>query len=102
MCEIHENPETSKLLEALINEVINLRKDIDDLSTGLRKSKIEVKPTSVYNNKEIREILGVDERLIKKYRDNGYLAFHRQDDKYWYLGKDIEEFLKRTRYEAFA
>lgn len=102
MCEIHENTETSKLLEALIKEVICLRKDIDDLSTGIRKNKIEVNPNAVYNNKEIREILGVDERLIKKYRDNGYLSFHRQDDKYWYLGKDINDFLKHHRYEAFA
>ena len=64
--------------------------------------KILLIPTAVYTNKEIRTILGVDERLIRKYRDNGHLAYSRVHDKYWYRGADIINFLDRTYYEAFA
>lgn len=47
-------------------------------------------------------LLGVDERLVKKYRDNGLLSYIRESDKYWYLGSDVIIFLNRSRYEAFA
>lgn len=64
--------------------------------------KILLIPTAVYTNKEVRVLLGVDERLIRKYRDNGQLAYSRVHDKYWYRGTDIISFLDRTYYEAFA
>lgn len=64
--------------------------------------KIPVIKDAIYNNKELCSILSVDGRLIKKYRDNGLLSFHRVGDKYWYRGSDIIEFLHRNRYEMFA
>lgn len=64
--------------------------------------KIPVVKDAIYNNKELCAILNVDDRLIKKYRDNGLLSFHRVGDKYWYRGSDIMEFLDSNRYEMFA
>lgn len=55
----------------------------------------------LYNNKELRLLLGVDERLIKKYRDDGLLTYHRQGDKYWYKGCDVIEFLNKSKYDSF-
>lgn len=89
-------------METLLQEVKSLRSELADLRSGLEASKIRLNRDSIYNNKEIRLILGVDDRLIKKYRDNGLLSYHRQDDKYWYTGTDIIEFLKGSRYHAFA
>lgn len=89
-------------IQSLITEIISLRAELNDLRQGIESAKIQLNPTSIYNNKEVRLILGVDERLIRKYRDYGYLTYHRQDDKYWYTGEDIIDFMKRTRYEAFA
>ncbi|WP_300646079.1 hypothetical protein [uncultured Duncaniella sp.] len=89
-------------IQALITEIKTLRSELNDLRQGIQSAKIQLNPTSIYNNKEVRLILGVDERLIRKYRDYGYLTYHRQDDKYWYTGEDIIDFMKRTRYEAFA
>ena len=94
----HEEP----LTRTLTKEITDLRKEIVDLKEGIKRCKINLSPNAIYGNKEIRLILNVEERLIKKYRDNGYLAYHRLGDKYWYSGKDIIDFLNKTRYEAFA
>lgn len=81
--------------------------ELKDILTELKllmdpyKSKSIIITDYLYNNKEIKQLLGVDEKVIKGYRDNGFISFHRINDKYWYLGKDIMEFLKRIRYEAF-
>lgn len=93
---------TDQTLQSLLNEIRGLRSELNDLRKGLETAKIQLSPNSIYNNKEVRLILGVDERLIRKYRDYGYLSYHRQDDKYWYPGSDIIDFLERTHYPAFA
>lgn len=76
-------------MRTLLKEIAGLNKELADLKEGIMKCKINLSPNAIYNNKEVRLILNVDERLIKKYRDNGYLTFHRLGDKYWYRGKDI-------------
>ena len=78
-------------------EIKGLRAELNDLRSGLEAVKLKINPNYLYTNKEIRLILGVDERLIKKYRDNGFLSYYRQDDKYWYRGADILDFLKRRK-----
>lgn len=98
------NSETTanEIIEALLKEIKGLRAELNDIRTGLKATKVKLNPDALYNNKEIRLLLNVDERLIKKYRDNGYLSFYRQDDKYWYKGKDVIDFLNRCYYKAFA
>lgn len=104
MQENNLQPETinNKLIDSLLSEIKGLRSELNDLRRGLESTKIRLKPDTLYNNKEIRLLLGVDERLIRKYRDNGHLSYIRQDDKYWYKGSDILDFLNRSRYPAFA
>ena len=93
---------SEQIMRTLLKEIKELRTELNDLRTGVEAAKIKVDPNYIYNNTDIRLILGVDDRLIKKYRDNGYLTYYRQDDKYWYRGYDILNFLKRSKYEAFA
>ena len=88
-----------KLIVSLISEIRGLRSELDDLRKGLETAKIHLDPDALYNNKEIRLLLGVDERLIRKYRDNGQLAYSRVHDKYWYRGTDIINFLDRTYHD---
>ena len=40
--------------------------------------------------------------LMAKLRDNGYLGYSREGDKYWYTQEDVDRFLRRFHYEAFA
>lgn len=93
---------SEQTMRTLLMEIKGLRAELNDLRSGLEAVKLKIDPHYLYTNKEIRLILGVDERLIKKYRDNGFLSYYRQDDKYWYRGADILDFLKRSRYQAFA
>lgn len=72
------------------------------ITTNIAVVKYRIMPDVLYNNKEIWAILGVDERLIQKYRDFGHLSYHRIDDKFWYKGTDILDFLERSSYPAFA
>ena len=58
-------------------------------------------PLRIYNNKEIMELLGVKDKYLKKLRDNGYLGFSREGDKYWYTQKDVDCFLHCFHYEPF-
>ena len=73
-----------------------------EVTTNIAVVKYRIIPDVLYNNKELRILLGVDEKLIRKYRDFGYLFYHRIDDKFWYKGTDILDFLERNSYPAFA
>ena len=48
------------------------------------------------------EKLNIKEKYLKKLRDNGYLGYSREGDKYWYTQEDVDRFLRRFHYEAFA
>ena len=56
----------------------------------------------LYSNKELMDLLQVKDRYLKKLRDNGYLGYSREGDKYWYSQKDVDDFLNRFHYDAFA
>lgn len=56
----------------------------------------------VYDNKALMTLLNIKEKYIKGLRDNGYLGYSRCGDKYWYSQADVDLFLKRFHYKAFA
>lgn len=56
----------------------------------------------IYTNKELMKLLGVESRYLKNLRDNGYLSYSRHGDKFWYTQNDVDTFLRRFKYEAFA
>lgn len=56
----------------------------------------------VYDNKTLMEMLRIKDKYLKKLRDNGYLSYSREGDKYWYTQEDVDRFLRRFHYEAFA
>ena len=69
---------------------------------NMKASPVVVQPSmKVYNNKEVMELLGVKDKYLKKLRDNGYLGFSREGDKYWYTQKDVDCFLHSFHYEPF-
>ena len=71
---------------------------------SLRSELITIKATpknQVYTNKEVKEILGVQDKLLKKYRDNGWLAYRHIGDKYWYTQADIDQFLASNYFAAY-
>ena len=57
---------------------------------------------NVYNNKEIHSVLGVNEKLLRRYRYDGKLSYTKVGDKYWYTQVDIDEFMAKHHRKAFA
>lgn len=55
----------------------------------------------IYTNATLKELLGVGEQLLKKYRDYGLLSYSKVGDKFWYSQKDVEEFLAKNYYTSF-
>ena len=56
----------------------------------------------VYNNKEINPVLGVNEKLLRRFRYDGKLSYTKVGDKYWYTQNDIDEFMVKHHRKAFA
>jgi len=56
----------------------------------------------IYDNQSLKELLNVSDAYLRKLRDNGYLGFSRHGDKYWYTQEDVDLFINRFHYEAFA
>ncbi|MCD8291916.1 MAG: DNA-binding protein [Prevotella sp.] len=56
----------------------------------------------VYTNKSLKETLGVEDKLLRKYREDGLLAFSKEGDKYWYKSQDVEQFLSHNYVPAYA
>jgi hypothetical protein len=54
-----------------------------------------------YNNKEVQQLLNVDDKLIRKYRDEGLLGHTKVEGKYWYNQKDVADFLEKNKYKSF-
>lgn len=60
------------------------------------------RPNRIYDNKAVMALLGIKDKLLKRLRDNGYLGYSRHGDKYWYTQEDVDTFLRRCHYKAFA
>ena len=56
----------------------------------------------LYDNKSLMTKLGIKEKYLKKLRDNGYLGYSREGDKYWYTQEDVDRFLRHFHFDAFA
>ena len=84
-------------LNQLISSIEVLKRQVKELS---EKSKVSEK--KIYTNSDIRELLGVQDKLIRKYRDEGKLSFHKEGDKFWYTQDDIDQFLSHNHCEAYA
>ena len=82
-------------LNTLINEIKELRREVVELKSSVNPS------VQIYTTKQVQEILHVNEKLIKKYRDNGLLGFSRMGDKYWYTQDDINKFINSCHVEPY-
>lgn len=82
--------------------------ELDSLATALKELAKEVKtlrelvkPSKILNNKEVKELLGIQDKLLKKYRDDGLLGYSQIGDKYWYQQDDIDKLLSMCKVEPF-
>ncbi|GEM_PF-652969 len=60
------------------------------------------KSDRIYDHKTLMKMLNVNDRYIRRLRDNGYLGFIKHGDKYWYTQADLDRFVQRFHYNDFA
>ena len=86
----------SEKIDLLLTRISTMQEQLDCLSQKENSNK-----KFIYTNKEMMKLLGVGEKLLKKYRDNGKLSYHQVQDKYWYTQTDIDRFLEKSHCSAF-
>ena len=82
-----------QLVASLVKEVASL------------KEYIQLSQKVVYTNKEVLELLDINPKTLKKYRDNGWLGsigYTQYGDKFYYTLDDLMQFIKGEHQEAFA
>lgn len=84
----------------VLYSLTTLTEEVKALKEGL-KSIVTVQPKQLYTNKSLKELLGVGDKLIKQYRDNGLLSFTQVGDKFWYSQEDVNKFLAVSHNEAW-
>lgn len=49
----------------------------------------------VYTNDEIKQLLGIKDERLRKFRDEGYLGYvkYPNSDKFWYTKQNLIDFL---------
>lgn len=72
-------------------QLINLLKNLNSEIAGLKQALAASKP--VYTNEELRSLLGVSDKTVKKWRNNGLLGYSLIGDIYLYSKEDVERFL---------
>lgn len=85
--------------EDMLKRILYLLEESQERSTSGNGTSNECR---IYTNKELMKLLGVESRYLKNLRDNGYLSYSRHGDKFWYTQNDVDTFLRRFKYEAFA
>ena len=85
------------------NEFENLiRTVVQEELTILHNNEAKASQKPIYTNKEMLELLDVNPKTLKKYRDNGWLGYSQTGDKFYYTSDDLALFLAKTHQEAFA
>ena len=84
------------------NETINeLMASMEENEKAIRYMN-EKRCLTIYTNHEICDVLGINEKLLRKYRYNDLLSYSKCGDKYWYTQKDIDEFMANNKRAAFC
>ena len=65
-------------------------------------SSVRLLNSDKYDNKALMALLNIKDKYLKKLRDNGYLGYSREGDKYWYTQEDIDRFLRRFQFSDFT
>lgn len=78
-------------LKSIISKVRELEQEVRTLCSKRQPAKM------ILTNEDIRDLLHVNNKLLKKYRDDGLLDYSLAGGKYWYTLDGVRRFLKNTK-----
>lgn len=84
-----------------ISTLIAMFEEIKSLREDVKNSYAAPSTPIIYTNKTIKELLGIEDKLLRKYRADGLLAYTQVGDKFWYTQADVEKFLSSNYCEAY-
>ena len=90
-----ENEELILIKESHLASIIGKVRELEQEVRTLRSKHQTAK--KVLTNDDMRELLHVKNKLLKKYRDSGLLDYSYAGGKYWYTLEDVRRFLKNTK-----
>ena len=71
---------------------------VEELKKEVEKLKSQRPPMrKIFTNKDIQELLHVNGKLIRKYREEGLLEYSYDHGKYWYTIDNVTKFLILTQ-----
>lgn len=80
------------------NNILGL---VEELNKEIERLKAERPPIKkILTNKDLQELLHVNGKLVRKYRNEGLLDYSHAANtggKYWYSPDDVKNFIKNTR-----
>ena len=88
---------TLKMEQETINSLVRC---VEDLKGVIKEQSTMIKPS--YTNEEVLRIFGVTNPTLRKWRNEGLLGYSQIGSTYAYSQKDINDFLLKHHYEAFA
>lgn len=86
----------------MFSQLLKIVEEILEWVRSTKKAALSVDPMGIYDNSYIKQLLHIQDKYLKKLRDDGYLAYSREGDKYWYRGRDIIAMLDHYCIEAFS
>ncbi len=90
-----ENEELILIKESNLNIIIGKVRELEQEVRMLRNKRQPAK--MILTNDDMRELLHVNNKLLKKYRDCGLLDYSHAGGKFWYTLDGVRRFLKNTK-----
>lgn len=91
--------ETEEIILIKASYLDNIFSKVQELQQKVRKLRAKRQPAKkILSNDDMRELLHVSSKLLKKYRESGLLSYSTAGGKYWYTIDDVRKFLKSTKY----
>ena len=75
-------------MSVLIEEVRSLKENLSNTK-------------ALYTNKQMRELLNVNDKTLRLYRNDGKLSYSQIGNKFFYTAKDLNEFLANNHMSAY-
>ena len=79
-----------------------LLKSIKELTEEVKQLKLKTLSEKWLNMEETAKLLHVSKRTVQSYRDKGFISFSQIGHVILFNYADIEEFLNKHRFKAFA